>query len=97
MNKSILHVFLVFSVLYSGTVMGTEEEFCEGRELNANYANPNGDCSTYIACDLAGKAKVMPCPTGLHYVEDDRPWGYCDYPHLAKCDDKISEPLPLSR
>lgn len=61
-------------------------DFCAGRKLNANYSNPD-DCGTYVACDYSGRAYVMPCPSGLHYTEGERPWGHCDYPHLANCGD----------
>jgi hypothetical protein len=62
-----------------------DQDFCSGRELDANYAHPD-DCGRYISCDLSGRAQEMPCAAGLHFMSDDTRWGHCDYPHIAKCD-----------
>jgi len=68
-------------------------DFCDGKQLNANYKNPDS-CESYISCDHAGIARVMPCPSGLHYTEGERPWGHCDYPHLANCEEDPDIPAP---
>ncbi|MGH7962655.1 MAG: chitin-binding domain-containing protein [Candidatus Binatia bacterium] len=77
---------LVFSVGVFLVSLGTQstavawlDTFCEGKELNANYKNPE-NCHTYVSCDYSGRAQIMPCPSGLLYREDDRPWGHSNYP-----------------
>lgn len=68
--------------------------FCNGKPLDANYQHPDS-CAHYVVCDHTGQARVMDCPTGLHYTEGARPYGHCDSPHLAHCEaDKNAATTP---
>ena len=54
-----------------------DQDFCYGRELDANYPHPE-TCEKCISCDLSGRAQEMDCVSGLHYMQDETRWGHCD-------------------
>jgi Chitin binding Peritrophin-A domain len=62
------------------------DTFCKGKTLDRSYQNP-GDCSNYVYCKPNGKARVLNCPLGTKFKQDDKEiyGGHCDDPKVAKC------------
>lgn len=62
------------------------DTFCNGKALDRSYQDPS-DCSKYVYCKPTGKARVLNCPLGTKFKQDDKEiyGGQCEDQKVVKC------------